>query len=494
MAARLSPLGAFIASTACVVLAGNGYTTHGQSPTGLSNIETAIVEKDGTVVVRYDLTGTGNPSDLFRISVLVSTDGGANYSITPRLVSGDVGPGVRVGAGKRIVWNVRDDVKRLQSDVVVFRINGDLESPPEYVDPPELRETPTVFELRHRHNGVLTSADSMHPIRFEVTSRTLSVAPLPNPQSSGGLTTVCEIKPSVVPIESASAEMVMLKKGFFTTNAGGGEGGRFLKVMIAEAGNDSKTATLHLAAGNSSTAGDPLLAFLGRVSVSKRRRLPGGDPSVTPSELLKNTAVALGGIENLQAIRDVIFTATLRFFQNGTTLSGIASMEMAGPGRFRRETVVNGQTVLVASDGTEVWRQESGKEPKRADDVQAKYSMLVETHFDGLRLTEWGKSAGIKGQLNVGNRVAWRLERALPDGSRVWADIDAETALPVRYGLASKGLPLIESELFDYIQYGGVREARRRVEYVNGVPAAEVLIRSAQFNTGIPPRRFKLSR
>lgn len=490
MTARPSPLGILIASVASVLLVGIGDVTHGQSSTGVSNVD-YVVEKDGTLVLRYDLLGTGNPSDLFRISVLVSTDGGANYSVTPRLVTGDVGPGVRSGAGKRIVWNVRDDVKRLQGDAVVFRVNADLETPPDFVDPPELRETPTVFELPHRHNGLITSSDSMHPIEFAVTSRTLSVSPLANPKNPPGIPTVCEIKQSMMPIEAVSGAMVTLGKGFWDSTEGGGEAGRFLQLVIAEPGDATKTTTLHLGDGLSTS-----FQFLGRIEAARRSRLPRWESTRVPiGELMRRTAVALGGVEQLRAVRDAIYTATFRQFE-GTSGpgQGIASMEVAGPGRFRRETNLNGQAVVVASDGNEVWQQEPGKAPKKVDGAQAKYLRLTESHFDSLRLLDWGPAATITGQVNVGNRVAWRLERALPDGSRVWADIDAETAFPARFGLTSKGLPRMDSEQFDYAQFGDVRVARRSVEYVNGIPVAEVLMRSVQFNTGIPPQRFKLSR
>ncbi|HLG56881.1 MAG TPA: hypothetical protein VI485_16200 [Vicinamibacterales bacterium] len=502
MPARLSPVGIIASTMFCVALAGIGRTTHGQSATGVSNVEFSVVDKDGTIVVRYDLLGTGDPSDLFRISVLVSTDGGSSYSVTPRLVSGDVGPGVRSGAGKRIVWNVRDDVKRLQGDAVVFRITADLESSPSFVDPPELRESPTVFELRHRHSGSgVLASDSMHTVRFELTSRTLAFDPLVNAQkpSAGQLPLRCLFNRFVMPIEVVSAKMVTLEPGRFAPavrSGPGGELGKFLEVVIAEPGDDTKTSTLHLGAGNRSSSGDQLQAFIARVAAARQRRAlrSGGSPDITADGLVERAAVALGGTAQLQAIHDFTFTFTLRVFNKTPGGQGIGSAEGAVAGRFRQEQTVNGQTVLIASDGKDVWRQEGGKEPKRVDDIQAKYLKLVDAYFDGLRLSEFARASTIKGQVNVGARVAWRIERTVADGSRVWADLDAETALPLRFGLSSKGLPLLESELFDYAQYGGVREARRRVQYVNGAPAAEVLIRSVQFNTGIQPQRFKLSR
>lgn len=102
----------------------------GQSSAGVTNVRFEVMEKDGTIVLSYNLIGSGSPLEIFKVTVAVSTNGGTTFPMTPRLMAGDVGTGVRPGLGKRIVWNVRDDVKRLQADDVVFRINAEIELPP----------------------------------------------------------------------------------------------------------------------------------------------------------------------------------------------------------------------------------------------------------------------------------------------------------------------------------------------------------------------------
>lgn len=105
------------------------FCAYAQSP-AVTNVQVEVMEKDGTIVLHYDLGGSGNASEVFKVTVAVSTNGGAAFPLTPRLVTGDFGGGVHPGVGKRIVWNVRDDVKRLQSDTVVFRISAEMELPP----------------------------------------------------------------------------------------------------------------------------------------------------------------------------------------------------------------------------------------------------------------------------------------------------------------------------------------------------------------------------
>jgi PKD repeat protein len=65
-----------------------------------------LEQEDGRVVVSYDLTGTAKK---YNVDLLLSTDGGQNFQPLPLQVTGDVGKGIRPGAGKEIVWMVLDD-------------------------------------------------------------------------------------------------------------------------------------------------------------------------------------------------------------------------------------------------------------------------------------------------------------------------------------------------------------------------------------------------
>ena len=74
--------------------------------------------EDDDVVVTYRLEGVGK----CRVELLMSRDGGVNYTLRPRSVRGDVGEGVDAGGGKRIVWDVLGDLPRLEGDAIVFKV------------------------------------------------------------------------------------------------------------------------------------------------------------------------------------------------------------------------------------------------------------------------------------------------------------------------------------------------------------------------------------
>ncbi|MBP6965695.1 MAG: formylglycine-generating enzyme family protein [Armatimonadetes bacterium] len=65
---------------------------------------------DGSHIVDiyYDLADTD--STLLQVSVRVSSDGGNSYPITPSSIAGDVGPNVRPGTSRHIVWDCATDL------------------------------------------------------------------------------------------------------------------------------------------------------------------------------------------------------------------------------------------------------------------------------------------------------------------------------------------------------------------------------------------------
>jgi hypothetical protein len=80
------------------------------------------VEIAGRVItVSYDLPSP-SPTAMFTVSLEASLDAGATFSVKPVSVSGDVGPNVKAGPGKRIVWQTTDDVQVLQLERFTFRI------------------------------------------------------------------------------------------------------------------------------------------------------------------------------------------------------------------------------------------------------------------------------------------------------------------------------------------------------------------------------------
>jgi hypothetical protein len=109
---------------ALVVLAGPMTTVATAQTPQAEPILAPIVrtERVGAGVVRvvYDLRGAAG--SMYAVSLEASTDGGHTFTIRPRAVTGDVGPGVAVGTGKTVAWDSTKDVEDLQIDRYVFRV------------------------------------------------------------------------------------------------------------------------------------------------------------------------------------------------------------------------------------------------------------------------------------------------------------------------------------------------------------------------------------
>ena len=92
------------------------------SPLAGSRVENVRFEQVGDkVVVTYDLLG---PGEDYTVTLEASPDGGRSFTIFPKAVSGDVGEGVSPGRGKRIVWDVLEDMEELSGDRFVFAVTA----------------------------------------------------------------------------------------------------------------------------------------------------------------------------------------------------------------------------------------------------------------------------------------------------------------------------------------------------------------------------------
>ncbi len=77
-----------------------------------------------TIEIWYDITGS-NEEDRFNIALFCSIDGGKTYSPALIHVEGDVGYNLEGGFGKKIIWNVLDEMNHLIAKEVVFKVRVD---------------------------------------------------------------------------------------------------------------------------------------------------------------------------------------------------------------------------------------------------------------------------------------------------------------------------------------------------------------------------------
>lgn len=77
----------------------------------LSNVNAVLIEDKAEIT--YDLEGT-LPNQKFTISIFYSKD---NYSSVLRKVTGDIGPDIEAGFGKKIVWEAKEELKVFTGDI-----------------------------------------------------------------------------------------------------------------------------------------------------------------------------------------------------------------------------------------------------------------------------------------------------------------------------------------------------------------------------------------
>ena len=88
---------------------------------GLPNVcDAKFRQAANKVIIEYDLKGIQNSYYVF---LKCSDDGGKNFNIIPKTISGDVGKNIKPGKNKKIVWDaLKDFPKGLHGDQFVFSI------------------------------------------------------------------------------------------------------------------------------------------------------------------------------------------------------------------------------------------------------------------------------------------------------------------------------------------------------------------------------------
>ncbi len=81
----------------------------------------SVKQNDNQVTISYDMVGIRGAQD---ISILCSTNGGANFHVPVKTASGDIGQGVQPGGRKTVVWDVLKDVQSLHTNEAVFKISA----------------------------------------------------------------------------------------------------------------------------------------------------------------------------------------------------------------------------------------------------------------------------------------------------------------------------------------------------------------------------------
>ncbi|MEP6795997.1 MAG: hypothetical protein ABJB16_16835 [Saprospiraceae bacterium] len=103
----------FLSLNIIVIL--SGYARSQTTPPAVSNVVTQVSDDRDKVTVTYDLARrSGIPN--YNIAVKIILDGEV---VTAQALSGDVGPNITPGYGKRIVWDVMKDLSELSGSLKI---------------------------------------------------------------------------------------------------------------------------------------------------------------------------------------------------------------------------------------------------------------------------------------------------------------------------------------------------------------------------------------
>lgn len=132
LASNIAPMRRRPTIAAVLVFAASAHLLGQGSSTNPRYIDPSRVEiTDRVIAISYDLTpASGRSAAPIAVLLEASLDGGATYPIKPVSISGDVGPDVKPGLGKRIIWQATEDVQVMPLDRFKFRIRAVAVSSP----------------------------------------------------------------------------------------------------------------------------------------------------------------------------------------------------------------------------------------------------------------------------------------------------------------------------------------------------------------------------
>lgn len=81
----------------------------------------AVMQSEDTVKITYDLW-SGSDLESYLIELDISSDGGNNFRIIPRIASGEIGYGIKRGGNKQILWDPLKEGIELVGDKFIFRL------------------------------------------------------------------------------------------------------------------------------------------------------------------------------------------------------------------------------------------------------------------------------------------------------------------------------------------------------------------------------------
>ena len=212
----------------------------------------------GAVVISYDLVAS-SPRTIVAAALEASVAPSGPFDVVPRSIRGDIGPGLRPGNGKRIIWDAGRDVEGVQPDRMRFRV---------VISPTPLANTPPPDPRSAASRGVVTIVTSPEDAMISLDGRPLGLAPLQISGISAGEHRVTATKTGfgnqvrVIKVDAGSSTRIEipLSSSNTTTSAVERKGGKAKWIAIAGGGAAAAAAGLAASGGKAPAKTTPTTA------------------------------------------------------------------------------------------------------------------------------------------------------------------------------------------------------------------------------------------
>jgi outer membrane lipoprotein-sorting protein len=231
------------------------------------------------------------------------------------------------------------------------------------------------------------------------------------------------------------------------------------------------------------------------VPVFAAARLSGQTPTV--DEIITSNLNAKGGADKLRAIKSVKTSGKV----SGPNGSAPVLSWAKRPNMMRREITVEGQSMVVAFDGTTVWAinpmMGSGTRPQEVTGPQADMTRQDADEFDSVLLDykEKGHKVELIGAETIDGLKLFHLMVTKKNGNVRHIYLNAETWLearilmPVERG-GIKGEVTVD--FANYKQVEGITVPFTIRQSFGGQPVAEVTVEKLEFNVPMEDSFFKM--
>lgn len=212
--------------------------------------------------------------------------------------------------------------------------------------------------------------------------------------------------------------------------------------------------------------------------------------NVTVEEVLNKYVIALGGMDNLKAVKDYNVSMLAQF--NGMDL--ISNTYAKAPNIAKKEALsqAGANTRLYdGKKGTEKNRDGIRNiEGKELADLKFRAVMFAESKYK-----ELGIKATVQGIDKVNGKDAYHLEVELPSGDMMQSYYDIETGLKVKESLKIPGMAgqftSMNIYFSDYKEVGGVKFAHK-VKQIIDTQSIDFVVQELKVNSGLKKKVFTL--